>query len=449
VPKKNGKSELAAALGLYLTFADNEPSALVVCAASSEEQADLVFDPAKTMCRMSPELKGISEIWADAITFPGAPGAKLKRVAAVGGGNDGKNLHGIIIDELHEFTAPTQIDCWNILTNGTGARDEPLVVQITTAGYDLGSICGQQYQYGRAIAEGKERGPQADSYFFRWYEAPEGCDYRDPAAWELANPSYNVTVREEFYTDQLGRKTEAVFRRYFLNQWTDSEEAWLPQGVWDACKAASLEPTRRSPTNPRLSIPAWVAVDAATQHDSCAAVLAQWQVQVGPAGPRRRLVLRATIWARPINPLTNKPLEGWTLPIEDVKRHLRDAASRLRGAADRLRPGLHHLGRPGAGGRGPADAGLPADRPAHGPGVAELLRVLHAGRDRARRRRGLHPADQGGGRRALAGRRLAAGEEQGPAAHGRGDRRRDGDRPGRPAGRGREAHPAPGLRRRR
>ena len=122
VPKKNGKTELAAALALYFLLGDDEPSPLVVCAAASDEQADLVYGAAKTMVTMSPTLSQICTPFDKEILVPSKPGAKLQRVAAVAGTNDGKNIHAVICDELHEWQGDKGEKVWNVLTNGTGAR---------------------------------------------------------------------------------------------------------------------------------------------------------------------------------------------------------------------------------------------------------------------------------------------------------------------------------------
>ncbi len=317
VPKKNGKTELIAALGLYLLLADGEPSPLIICAASSEEQADLIFKAARTMCELSPVLQRVAQVWTDEITVPSSPGARLVRVAAAAGKLDGKNVHAVLIDELHEWNDSRSEQSWHILTNGTGARSEPLVVQITTAGHDLQSLCGQQYEYGKQVAAGEIADAASHTYFFRWWEAPDGSDHRDPAVWRAANPSFGLVQQEDCYTERLARISEAIFRRYFLNQWTEAEELWLPASAWDGCAvpAIAFEPRR----GPRDSRPMWVAVDAATKHDTTAIVWAQWLELAG----RPRLALGCRVWARPFNPLTRKPVEGWVLPIGEVKDFLR------------------------------------------------------------------------------------------------------------------------------
>lgn len=278
VPKKNGKTELAAALALYFLLGDNESAPLVVCAAASDEQADLVFGAARTMAEMSPTLRHVTERFEKEILVPSSPGAKLKRVAAAAGTNDGQNIHAVICDELHEWGGTKGEQVWNVLTNGLGARKQPMVLQITTAGYDLTTILGRQYEYAR---QGND-----PRYYFHWSQAPDEMDWRDPQTWEFANPSYGITVQPEFFQDQL-KKPESVFRRYFLNQWVASEDMWLPAGAWEACRSdLSLSPDR----------PTYVGIDFAPRKDSTAVVVAQRDGD--------RTILRARVWTNPHLPGT-------------------------------------------------------------------------------------------------------------------------------------------------
>lgn len=323
VPKKNGKSELAAALALYFLIGDGEPSPLVVCAAASEEQADLVFGAAKKMCEMSPMLRQITECFDKEITVPSIPGARLQRVAAIAGTNDGKNISAAILDELHEWTGTKGENVWNVLTNGTGARRQPMVLQITTAGFDVeGTICGRQYEYGCQVRDGAIEDRR---YYFHWVQAPDGADHRDPAVWEAANPSYGVLVHPEFFQDQLTKKTESVFRRYFLNQWVASEEIWIPYGVWDeGVSDLELDPT----------LPLYVGIDIAKTIDSSALVRCQRQAE--------RFVLRATIWTNPY-PEGNPLRERWRMNNHLVMDLCRELFQQFPKAAcqidDETRPG--------------------------------------------------------------------------------------------------------------
>jgi len=309
VPKKNGKTELAAALALYFLIGDGEPSPLIVCAAAAEDQADLVFGAAKIMCEHSPTLKQITEggRFDKEIVVPSIPGARLRRVAAAAGTNDGQNIHVVICDELHEWVQPKHEQTWNVLTNAFGAREQPMVLQITTAGFDKESICGREYERGVAVQEGKS---EDRSFFFFWQQAPEGCDYKDPEMWRAANPSYGHIVFERSFRLQLTKKPESVFRRYFLNQWTESAVAWITGTEWDACFA----PERAL----RPDLPIHVGIDVGVKHDSSAVVAAQRQED--------RVVARAWVWENP-HPVEHSQHDEWKMDISLVEalcRRLRE-----------------------------------------------------------------------------------------------------------------------------
>ena len=301
VPKKNGKTELAAAIALYLLIGDGEPAPWIVCAAASDDQADLVFGAAKTMCEMSATLRLVTERFEGEILVPSIPGAKLQRVAAASGTNDGPNLSAVICDELHEWAGPRGEAVWTVLTNGVINRRQPLVLQITTAGYDRDTICGRQYDYALRIISGEVDDPTFYAYVV---ELPEGADYRDEATWPLANPSWGVTVGAEALRDQLRRKPENVWRRYFGNQWTETEESWLPPGAWNACLSGlTLVP----------GLPIFVGIDLGRTHDSSAVVVSQ------PQG--NRIVQRARIWENPYL-IDDVRHDAWRLDLGVVENHL-------------------------------------------------------------------------------------------------------------------------------
>jgi len=300
VPKKNGKTELAAALALYLLIGAGDSAPWIVCAAASDDQADLVFGAAKTMCEMSPTLSLITTRYESEITVPTIPGARLQRVAAVAGTNDGPNLSAVICDELHEWTGTRGENVWNVLTNGVINRRQSLVFQITTAGYDRDTVCGRQYDKAKAIIEGTLDDPAFLAYVV---EADPRADPRDRVTWEAANPSAGVTTFWDRYVEQLAQKPENVVRRYFLNQWTEAEEAWLPLGAWEACRApqVDLDPT----------LPVHVGIDASRTHDASAVVISQRL-------PNGRTVQRARIWENPY-PVGDPRHDEWRMDLTTIE----------------------------------------------------------------------------------------------------------------------------------
>lgn len=299
LPKGNGKSTLIAALALYhLLGDDDEPDPWVVCAAASDRQADIVFNACKTMCELSPRLKEATIRYRWTIQPKGAPG-KLERVAASAGRLDGKLISMLVVDELHEWT----LENWTILTNGAGKRQRSQVVQITTAGFDKDSICYREYDKGQRILSGES---EIKNYLFRWFGAPEGADHRDPVVWAASNPSYGTLMTESQLSDRCANIPESQFRRYFLNQWVEAEELWLPAGAWEACNIGPFELEEGAPT--------FVGWDASTKHDSTAVIAGQWHGE--------KLRIKAWIWERPLDSNGN-PIEDWEIPGAEVETQVR------------------------------------------------------------------------------------------------------------------------------
>lgn len=280
--KKSGKSEMGAALALWFLIASGEPAPLVVCAAGSDEQADLIYGAARAMVESSPTLSAICEVFESEILVPSIPGAKLARVSAsarrYGSNLDGKNVYVVVCDELHVWEGERGELVWGTLTRGTGARREPMVLQFTTAGFDRDSLCYRQYQLAKNVLADPSTNPRYYAYIA---EAPDGADHTDPKAWAQANPSFGVTVRESFFADQLAVQPEAEFRRYYLNQWTEAQQSWLPPGAWNACEDRTAEIPQDADVV--------VGVDVALYRDSTA-VVAAWRA------PDGRVVVRSKVW---------------------------------------------------------------------------------------------------------------------------------------------------------
>jgi phage terminase large subunit-like protein len=304
IPKKNGKSQLAGWLALYFLLADGEPSPLVVCGANSDEQADLVFGAAKTCCELSPTLAPLTERFTKEITVPSLPGARLVRVSATVGTNDGKNIHAVILDELHEFSNTKGRGVWQVLTNGVGARRQPMILQITTAGFDLETICGEQFEKGRRVETGEDRDRR---FHFRWYTADSATEYGTEAYFRSANPSYGVTVHWPYFEDQVANSHPAQVKRYNGNEWTAQRLQWLDDGDWAACDGGAWQIDKARPL--------FVGVDASTKHDTTAVVVGQWEGD--------RLRAKATIWERPVGG-DGRPIPDWQLPLAEVEQHILD-----------------------------------------------------------------------------------------------------------------------------
>jgi phage terminase large subunit-like protein len=240
VPKKNGKSTLAAGIALYLLVGDNEPGAEVYFAAADRDQAAICYNEAANMVEASPlagKLKLVRSI--KRIVYPGQK-SWCKALSADVPTKEGLNIHGLIFDELH---AQKTRELWDTLHYGGASRRQPLFLSITTAGFDRESICYDQHRYARGVLEERT----VDLEFFAFIAgAGEDADWKDPAVWRAANPSYGITVKEDaFKADALEAQSrpsqENAFRRYRLDQWTEQDVRWLPMDRWDLCKA-SLRP---------------------------------------------------------------------------------------------------------------------------------------------------------------------------------------------------------------
>jgi len=236
VSRKQGKSTMAAGIGLYLLFADGEMGAEIYSVASDRDQAAIVFDQARAMVEECPDLNRRAELFKRSIVVH-ATRSFYRVISADAYTKHGLNASGVVFDELH---AQPNRKLWDVMTTSTGARTQPLVVAITTAGYDRNSICWEQHEYARQVIDGVIDDP---SYFGFIRAADDGDDWTDRTIWAKANPGMGVTISEE-YLEQECRKAEQVpayqntFRRLHLCQWTQQNERWLDLAAWDACDGA-------------------------------------------------------------------------------------------------------------------------------------------------------------------------------------------------------------------
>ena len=234
IGKKNGKSELAAAIALYLLYADNEPSAEVFSAAADRQQASIVFDVARRMVEMTPALEKRSKVMtAGKRVVNYSNSGYYQVVSADVGGKHGYSISGLVFDEIHN--QPNR-KLWDVLTKGSGdARRQALHVAITTAGTDRNSICFELHTKSLDLI----RGTRADPTFYPVvYGVPDDADWSDESNWYLANPSLGYTfpierMREAFLQAQGNPAEENVFRTLRLSQWVGSTVAWIPDHIYD------------------------------------------------------------------------------------------------------------------------------------------------------------------------------------------------------------------------
>lgn len=236
IPKKQGKSELAAAVALLLTCGDGEERAEVYGCAADRQQAAIVFDVAADMVRMCPALSKRVKILASQKRLIYTPTNSFYQVlSAEAYSKHGFNIHGVVFDELH--TQPNR-KLFDVMTKGSGdARMQPLYFLITTAGTDTHSICYETHQKAKDIIEGRKIDP---TFYPVIYGADESDDWTDPKVWKKANPSLDITVsidkvKAACESAKQNPGEENAFRQLRLNQWVKQAVRWMPMEKWDKC----------------------------------------------------------------------------------------------------------------------------------------------------------------------------------------------------------------------
>ncbi len=295
MPRKNGKTYLGAILALYGLLADKEPGAEVYSFASDREQARLVFGEVRRMVELDQALSNRLKVTRNAIEDPKS-GSIYQVRSADAYRAEGLNPHLVILDEVH-----TQPDdrLWNVANLGSGTREHPLVVGITTPGvkYDRhgkDTIAYQLYQYGKKIESGEMDDPD---FFFRAWEADPDSDHTDPATWQASNPAFGDFLHPADFEAAVRVTPEAEFRTKRCGQWVSASQAWLPSGAWEACERPGEVSEGESLV---------LALDGSWTGDSTALVGCTLTV------PRRLVVLGH--WERPAHADPH-----WRVPVEQVE----------------------------------------------------------------------------------------------------------------------------------
>ena len=236
IPKKQGKSELAAAVALLLCCGDGEERAEVYGCAADRQQATIVFDVAADMVRMCPALNKRVKILASQKRIIYTPTNSFYQVlSAEAYSKHGFNIHGVVFDELH--TQPNR-KLFDVMTKGSGdARMQPLYFLITTAGTDTNSICYETHQKAKDILDGRKIDP---TFYPVIYGADDSDDWTDPKVWRKANPSLDITVgidKVEAACNSAKQNPgeENSFRQLRLNQWVKQAVRPLPMEICEAC----------------------------------------------------------------------------------------------------------------------------------------------------------------------------------------------------------------------
>jgi phage terminase large subunit-like protein len=265
MPRKNGKSMLGAILALYNLLADGEAGAEVYSVAGSRDQARLVFDEASRMVRLDSWLsKHLTPYRFEIVHRPS--GSRYRVIAADAGHAEGVNPHLVVFDEVHVAGSDRRL--WDTMNLGSGAREAPLVLGITTPGVRWGtdgrdSLAWSLYDYAARQRTGEVDDPH---FFAKVWEAPAGCDLRDRDAWASANPGLGDFLAFDDMDAACNTTPENEFRTKRLGQWVSTQAAWMPYGAWDGCHDAGR--TDEPPTG----VPVVLGFDGSFSNDSTALV---------------------------------------------------------------------------------------------------------------------------------------------------------------------------------
>ena len=302
--RKNGKSALAASVGLAGLTLGGNGSEIYSCAAD-RDQARIVFGTARRMVELDPELSSMFTLYRDVIEFKDK-GSVYRVLSAEAYTKEGLNPSPLVIfDEVH---AQPNRELWDVMSLAGGARTDSLLFGITTAGVKTSangqdSLCYSLYQYGQRLVKGEAKDP---SFFFAWWEPTnvEG-DYRDPKQWIESNPGIGDIVDTEDFESAVLRTPESEFRTKRTNCFVSTTTAWLPVGSWE-----TLVDKERFPEPAEDVI---LAFDGAFSNDSTA--LVAWLLN----GEKPHLMVLG-LWEKP-----HDAESDWHVPVAEVEQVIIDA----------------------------------------------------------------------------------------------------------------------------
>ncbi|WP_142916107.1 terminase large subunit, partial [Klebsiella pneumoniae] len=282
------KSTLSSGIGLYMTGADGEGGSEVYSAATTRDQARIVFDDAKRMIKLAPKTLGRLFGSNKLNIHQERTGSKFEPVASDANNLDGLNIHCGIVDELH---AHKTRDVWEVLETATGARLQSLIFAITTAGFNKEGICYEQRDYAIKVLKNFDNPDplsiKDDSYFALIYTLDEGDDPFDEANWPKANPGLGICKRWDDMRRLAKKAKEQVAARvgFFtkhLNIWVQGEKAWMDMARWEKCRDDWDDSTSANWSM-------WLGVDLSNKIDISAAV----KVWLAPNGD---VYVRSRFW---------------------------------------------------------------------------------------------------------------------------------------------------------
>lgn len=265
VPRKNGKSCIAAPVGLLMLTVESEPGAEVYCGATSEAQADEVFRPAKAMAERARGFKQTFGLTIAASSIFREDGLSFFK-KLIGKPGEGQSPHCAIHDEFHEHKTSEQVDS---MDTGMGARSEPLQFIITTSGFDTSSPCKELDDYAVKVLEGAFENEQ---FFALMYGIDEKDDWTDFEVWKKANPNFGVSVSEEYLRGKLAEAIQRTslqntVKTKHLNCWVNAGVGWINMAKWNSNADEGLELERFA------GCKAWIGIDLASKIDLTAMMI--------------------------------------------------------------------------------------------------------------------------------------------------------------------------------
>ena len=303
LPRKNGKSAWLSAVALESLVLGAQGGEIYSCAAE-KEQAKIVFNTAKEMVRLHPELSELLTVYKDTIHNP-KTGSVYRALSSDAFSKEGLNPTLVCFDELH---AQPNRELFDVMSLAMGARIEPMLVAITTAGVKTDnsgkdSICFNLYEYGKRIALGEVDDP---SFFFAWWEANNDNDYRSELSWKEANPGFGDIVAADDFASAILRTPEAEFKTKRLNIWSSTSDTWLPHGSWDAIADEKKIPD---------GVDVVLGFDGSFNGD-CTAIVAVTVEDI----PH---IIPVAVWEKP-----DEADATWQVPVLEVEDAIRAAATR-------------------------------------------------------------------------------------------------------------------------
>lgn len=267
VGKKNGKTTDTAVPMIFTQLFDGEATPEAYCAATTRDQAAILFKGVKRIIQRSSFLGQFMKVWRNAIETPQTSGS-IVCLSRDGNSSDGINPHFIARDEMHRWT---DRELAETIVESMIARAQPIDWVITTAGHDRQSLCGELRGYAESVLRGAV---QDDSFFGYVAEPPQDCDPLDPSAWAMGNPNLNISKPEEQVL-KAAERAGAIsgqmpnFRRFHLNLWTETADAWIGRDDWDRGDAAAAFEPRTL-----FGLKAWVGLDLSNKGDTTGIVVA-------------------------------------------------------------------------------------------------------------------------------------------------------------------------------